>query len=87
MGSVAHRAFVVSHVGLSALSAAMAINVAERTREIGVMKAIVASDRRIFRILIGEAWPMLATAGSVLACVPPALRAARLPVRAALGEV
>jgi putative ABC transport system permease protein len=126
-------AAILALVGLSALSAAMGINVAERTREIGIMKAIGASDGKILWILVGEAifigacsslaaailavpvtslinariaargfiavpsftlsylalmgWPLIATIGSVLACLPPAVRAAGLSVRAALGEL
>jgi putative ABC transport system permease protein len=53
--AVIAMAMILALVGLVGLGSAMAINVAERTREIGVMKAIGASDRSIFRIVVGEA--------------------------------
>lgn len=41
-------------VGGLGLSTTMSINIMERTREIGVMRAIGASTRSIFRIILGE---------------------------------
>lgn len=41
-------------VGGLGLSTTMSINIMERTREIGVMRAIGASNRSIFRIILGE---------------------------------
>jgi putative ABC transport system permease protein len=58
---------VVGLVGLLGLASAIAIGVAERTREIAVMKAIGASDGRVFRIIVGEA--VLVGAGSALIAV------------------
>jgi putative ABC transport system permease protein len=48
-------AAIMALVGLFGLAAAMGVSVLERTREIGVMKAIGAGDRRIFRLIVGEA--------------------------------
>jgi len=48
-------AALLALVGLIGLGSAMAINVAERTREIAIMKTIGASDRRLVSIIIGEA--------------------------------
>ncbi|HEY4242644.1 MAG TPA: FtsX-like permease family protein [Kofleriaceae bacterium] len=42
-------------VGLVGLGAAMSISVAERTRELAIMKTIGASDARLFRIILAEA--------------------------------
>ncbi len=123
-------AAILALVGLLGLGSAVAIGVAERTREIGVMKAIGASDGRVVRVIVGEAvavgaisallaiavgipltaaidarlsliatppfaiaWgalivlPIGIVAGSIVAALVPARRAARLSVRAALGEV
>ncbi len=41
-------------VGGLGLSTTMSVNVLERTREIGVMRAVGASTRSIFRIIVGE---------------------------------
>src|SRR5262249_34749921 len=59
-------AAILAAVGLITLGSVMAINVAERTREIGIMKAIGASDGRVFRIIVGEA-VAVGVASSVLA--------------------
>jgi putative ABC transport system permease protein len=48
-------ASILALVGLIALGSAMGINVAERTRELGILKAIGATHGRIFRIIVGEA--------------------------------
>jgi len=48
-------AAIMALVGLLGLAAAMGISVLERTREIGVLKAIGAPDRRVFRLIVGEA--------------------------------
>jgi putative ABC transport system permease protein len=48
-------AAIIALIGLLGLGAAMGISVLERTREIGVMKAIGAGDRRVFRLVVGEA--------------------------------
>jgi putative ABC transport system permease protein len=48
-------AAILALVGLIGLGSALSINVAERTREIGIMKTIGAGDGRIFRIFVGEA--------------------------------
>jgi putative ABC transport system permease protein len=117
-------------VGFLGLASTTAINVAERTRELAIMKTIGATDRRILWVVVGEAiavgaassliavilalpltaivgahitliatppftisyavlvgWPVVVVAGSALACLLPARRAARLSVAAALAEV
>ena len=48
-------AMVLALVGLFGLGAATAIQIAERTRELGILKTIGASDGRILRIVLGEA--------------------------------
>src|SRR6185369_7404017 len=48
-------AALIALIGLLGLGAAMGISVLERTREIGVLKAIGAGDRRVFRLVVGEA--------------------------------
>ena len=46
---------IIALVGLVGLAATIGIGVATRTREIGMMKAVGATDRRIFALIIGEA--------------------------------
>jgi putative ABC transport system permease protein len=46
---------IIALIGLVGLAATIGIGVAARTREIGVMKAIGATDRRIHRLIVGEA--------------------------------
>jgi putative ABC transport system permease protein len=122
---------IIALIGLVGLAATIGIGVAARTREIGVMKAIGATDRRIFRLIVGEAvlvgaaswiasailtvpvtaavdgvldrsgflsarlvispgaaagWLAVVVAGSALAALAPARRAARLTVHEALAE-
>jgi putative ABC transport system permease protein len=48
-------AAIMALVGLLGLGAAMGVTVLERTREIGVLKAIGAGERRVFRLVVGEA--------------------------------
>ncbi len=45
---------LMASVGSIGLMGTMSLNVLERTREIGVMRAIGASDREIFRIVLAE---------------------------------
>ena len=47
-------ALLVAVVGGLGLSGTMSINVMERTREIGVMRAVGANDRAILRIVLVE---------------------------------
>lgn len=47
-------AVVIGAVGSIALSGALSLSVMERTREIGVMRAIGASSWTVFRLFIGE---------------------------------
>jgi putative ABC transport system permease protein len=51
---LAVMAVVIGTVGSIALSGALSLNVMERTREIGVMRAIGASSGAIARLFIGE---------------------------------
>jgi putative ABC transport system permease protein len=53
--AVIAMAALLALVGLVGLGSAMAISVAERTREIGVMKAIGATNMRVMRIVLAEA--------------------------------
>ncbi|HEY6173161.1 MAG TPA: ABC transporter permease [Kofleriaceae bacterium] len=46
---------IIALVGLVGLGATIGIGVVARTREIGMMKAVGASDRRIFALIVGEA--------------------------------
>jgi putative ABC transport system permease protein len=125
-------AVLIIAVGLGGLGAAIGVGVAERTREIGAMKAVGATGGRIFRLFVGEAilvgvtswvlaaalafpltalveavlarmgfllpayvvspgatagWLAVTVAGSALAAMVPARRAARLTVKQALAEV
>ncbi len=48
-------AALLSLVGFIGLGSAIAIGIAERTREIGILKAIGASDRRVFGMFVIEA--------------------------------
>jgi len=54
MNLLAGMAVVIAVVGGVALSGVLSINVLERRREIGVMRAIGASSLQIFRLLVGE---------------------------------
>ena len=74
---LASMAVVIALVGGVALSGVLSINVLERRREIGVMRAIGASSWQILRIFIGEglllawlswliAWPLSFPAGRLL---------------------
>lgn len=51
---LAAMAVVIAAVGAVALSGVLSINILERRREIGVMRAIGASSFHIFRLFIGE---------------------------------
>jgi putative ABC transport system permease protein len=64
-------AVVLAIVGILGLGSAMGISVIERTREIGVMKTIGASSRRIVRSILGEA--LCAAGVSYLAAVTMSL--------------
>jgi putative ABC transport system permease protein len=72
-------AALLALVGLIGLGSAMAINVAERTREIGIMKAIGAGNSRIFRIIVGEAL-FVGVASTLVAA------ALALPITMAIGS-
>ena len=74
---LASMAVVIAIVGGVALSGVLSINVLERRREIGVMRAIGASSPHITRLFIGEglllawlswliAWPLSIPAGRLL---------------------
>jgi putative ABC transport system permease protein len=51
---LAAMAVIIALVGSIALSGVISLNVRERTREIGVMRAIGASSRAIAGLFIGE---------------------------------
>lgn len=74
---LAAMAIITAAVGAVALSGVISINVLERRREIGVMRAIGASSLHIFKLFIGEglllgwlswliAWPLSLPAGTLL---------------------
>ncbi len=74
---LAGMAVVIAIVGGVALSGALSINVLERRREIGVMRAIGASSGQILRVFMGEglilawlswliAWPLSIPIGRIL---------------------
>jgi putative ABC transport system permease protein len=74
---LAAMSVVIAIVGGVSLSGVISINVMERRREIGVMRAIGASSFHIFRLFIGEglllgwlswliAWPLSLPAGRVI---------------------
>ncbi|MDX1523111.1 MAG: FtsX-like permease family protein, partial [Anaerolineae bacterium] len=74
---LASMAVVIAIVGGVALSGILSINVLERRREIGVMRAVGASSGQIMRIFIGEglvlawlswliAWPLSLPAGRLM---------------------
>lgn len=76
-GMLASMAVVIAIVGGIALSGALSINVLERRREIGVMRAIGASSPQILRVFLGEglllawlswliAWPLSIPLGRVM---------------------
>ena len=48
-------AVIVALIGLFGLATITSVNVLERTRELGMMKAMGATDRRIMRLVLGEA--------------------------------
>ena len=76
-------AFVIGAVGSVALSGVLSLNVLERTREIGVMRAIGASSGAIARLFIGEGL-ILGWLSWVIA-LPLSIPAGRLMTQA-LGE-
>ena len=54
IGTLTFMALLISVVGGFSLAGTMSINVLERTREIGVMRAIGASNHSVLRIFISE---------------------------------
>lgn len=126
-------AALMAAVGMLGLTSTMGTNVLERTREIGVMKAIGATPRQVARVVVVEAlfigvvswvlaavlalpltaavgqtvgmlsfrvrlplivdpwavswWLVLVVVVALIATILPAIRAARLTVRGALGQV
>ena len=64
-------AVLLGLVGLVGLGSAIAVGVVERTRELGILKAIGASDARIARIVLGEA--AFVSAASALLAIAVAL--------------
>jgi putative ABC transport system permease protein len=68
-------ALLLAIVGALALTGALSLSVLERTREIGVMRAIGASSGQIGRIFMGEALviALLSWMGGALVAVPLAM--------------
>ena len=64
--ALAAMAVIIGLVGLLGLSATMGASVLDRTREIGIMRAIGAQPRRILALILGEA-TLQAIAGLILA--------------------
>jgi putative ABC transport system permease protein len=75
---------VIGAVGSIALSGALSLSVMERTREIGVMRAIGASSWTIFRLFIGEG--LILGWLSWLIALPLSIPAGRVMV-SAIGSV
>jgi putative ABC transport system permease protein len=75
---------VIAAVGSIALSGALSLSVMERTREIGVMRAIGASSWTIFRLFIGEG--LILGWLSWLIALPLSIPAGRVMV-SAIGSV
>jgi putative ABC transport system permease protein len=73
-------AAIFAFVGALGLASAMGTSVVERTREIGVMRTLGATPRRLVRMLLGEALA-LAGVSFVLAC------ALSVPLTVAVGVV
>jgi putative ABC transport system permease protein len=71
-GFLLFLAILMAVVGTIGLSGTMSLNVMERTREIGVMRAVGASDFEIERMIIveGMAVGLLSWAAGVLAAIP-----------------
>ncbi|MEO8698443.1 MAG: FtsX-like permease family protein [Kofleriaceae bacterium] len=69
---------LLAFVGLLGLASATAINVAERTREIGIMKTIGATGPRIVWIFVAEAMAVAAASSLIAALLA-------LPVTALVG--
>lgn len=80
-------AAIIALVGLFGLAAAIGIGVVARTRELGAMKAVGASDRRIFRIVVGEALLVGAASWLASALVSIPASAAMVHFLAGLGFV
>jgi putative ABC transport system permease protein len=70
---------IVALVGLLGLGAAIGISVLSRTREIAMMKAVGATNPRIFRLVLGEAALVAVASGLVSAALT-------LPVTAAVDS-
>ncbi len=77
IGILAGMAVIIAIVGGIAVSGALSINVLERRREIGVMRAIGASSSQILRVFLGEglllawlswliAWPLSIPLGRLM---------------------
>jgi putative ABC transport system permease protein len=65
-------AFLLATVGSLGLMGTMSINVLERRREIGVLRAIGASDRAVIRLFVleGVVISVIAWAGSIVLAQP-----------------
>lgn len=59
--SLIAMAVILATVGLLGLASAIGVSVVERTREIGVMKTLGATPRRVLRVFVGEAMVMSTT--------------------------
>jgi putative ABC transport system permease protein len=82
---LAAMAVIIALVGSIALSGVLSLNVRERTREIGVMRAIGASSRSIARLFISEG--LVLGLLSRLIALPLSLPAGYLMTRARLSFI
>lgn len=83
--AVLFLAALIVAVGLAGLGAAIGVSVAERTREIGAMKAVGATGGRIFQLFVGEAVLVGVTSWVVAAAIALPLTAVVESVLARMG--